>query len=234
MLDTLEIAAQGHVVVGVLRLLGFHVPRNTDKPLLSRSVVEFWNRYYFYFKELMVEFFFLPTFARCFRTRPRLRMTAAVLAAAFAGNVYYHLLKTQLALVAVDWHAILEALEPRVLYATLLAGGIAVSMAREQNRRTRPGAALHLPAPLRVAVVWTYVAVIRIWACRHLRGGGHARGARFLLMLTGLRVRERSGGPVTPLFRQPPEGQPRWASARARAARARARPTRPVARVVRG
>ena len=27
------------------------------RPLLSPSVVEFWNRYFYYFKELMVEFY---------------------------------------------------------------------------------------------------------------------------------------------------------------------------------
>jgi hypothetical protein len=182
-LDTLAIAVQGHLYIGVLRLLGFHVPRNTDRPLLAQSVVEFWNRYYFYFKELMVEFFFLPTFTRHLRTRPRLRMIAAVFAAAFVGNVYYHLLKTDL--VTGDWNAVWGALEARVLYAALLATGIAVSMHREQQRRTRPDAARRLPAPLRIAAVWTYLAVIRVWAADGTTAGILPR-ARFLLALAGL------------------------------------------------
>ena len=44
----LEIAAFGHVIIGSLRLVGFNVFRNTYKPLLSESVVEFFNRLYFY------------------------------------------------------------------------------------------------------------------------------------------------------------------------------------------
>jgi hypothetical protein len=42
----------GHMIIGTLRLFGFNVFRNTYKPLLSESILEFWNRYYYYFKEL--------------------------------------------------------------------------------------------------------------------------------------------------------------------------------------
>ena len=59
--ETLSLAAKGHVWVGVIRLFGFNIFRNTYKPLLAQTVVEFWNRYYYYFKELMMECFFLPT-----------------------------------------------------------------------------------------------------------------------------------------------------------------------------
>ena len=63
----LRMGANGHVIVGCLRLFGFNVFRNTYKPLLAETIVEFWNRYYFYFKELLVNTFFLPTFTRWFR-----------------------------------------------------------------------------------------------------------------------------------------------------------------------
>jgi hypothetical protein len=183
--DTLAIAVQGHLFVGALRLLGYHVPRNTNRPLLAQSVVEFWNRYYFYFKDLMVEFFFLPTFARHFRKHPRLRMVAAVFAAAFVGNVYYHLLKTEEALITADWGAVWVELESRVFYALLLATGIAVSMHREDRRRIRKGAGAHLPVVLRIVAVWTYLAVIRIWVADGASAGVLPR-AWFLLGLVGL------------------------------------------------
>ena len=51
--DVLKIAARGHEIVGALRLFGFNVFRNTYKPLLAPSLVEFWNRYYYYFKEML-------------------------------------------------------------------------------------------------------------------------------------------------------------------------------------
>jgi D-alanyl-lipoteichoic acid acyltransferase DltB (MBOAT superfamily) len=99
--DVLRLAIKGHLIVGFLRLYGFHVFRNTYKPLLAESVVEFWNRYFYYFKELLVTFFFMPTFTgvgRRFQRIPALRLLAAVVAAAFVGNVYYHLIKESAAL----------------------------------------------------------------------------------------------------------------------------------------
>ncbi len=59
---TLKLAIWGHKVIAVARLAGFRLPRNTWRPLESRTLAEFWNRYYYYFKELLVEFFFFPTF----------------------------------------------------------------------------------------------------------------------------------------------------------------------------
>ena len=38
-------------------------------------VVEFWNRFYYYFKELLVEFFFYPVYARYFRNHQRRRLS---------------------------------------------------------------------------------------------------------------------------------------------------------------
>lgn len=57
-------AIRGHQIIAVLRLFVFNVFRNTYKPLLAESISEFWNRYYYYFRELLVNFFFLPTFAQ--------------------------------------------------------------------------------------------------------------------------------------------------------------------------
>jgi hypothetical protein len=124
--------------------------------------VEFWNRYYYYFKELLVNQFFLPTFARHFRGRPRARLIAAVFAAAFFGNLYYHLVQAE-ALVRGDWPALANLLGPRVFYCLLLAAGICVSMLREQGR---PGPPRARPWPRRIAAilgVWTFFAVIRLW-----------------------------------------------------------------------
>ena len=166
--EALYIAARGHVWIGVLRLYGFNVFRNTYKPLLAESVVEFWNRYYYYFKELMMEFFFLPTYARYFRSHPTLRMIAAVFAAAFIGNMYYHLLQAKEPLVAADWHKLWSLLGARLVYCFLLASGIAISMLRQQSRRGQPASAAVLRSGgvhrlRRMACVWTFFAVINFW-----------------------------------------------------------------------
>lgn len=185
--DVLKLAARGHEIVGILRLFGFNVFRNTYKPLLAPSVVEFWNRYYYYFKELLVEFFFFPTYVRRFRHHPRLRILAATLAAAGLGNLYYHLLQNDAFLLTLDWAGLRPWLEARSFYCLALALGIYVSMRREQGRR---GATAATPASMptrirRIAGVWTFFALISIWA----DAGAATFGQRvdFFLSLFGLR-----------------------------------------------
>ena len=161
-IQVLKLAATGHVIIGYLRLCGFYVFRNTYKPLLAESVVEFWNRYYYYFKELLVHFFFLPVFARYFRQSPRLRLFAAVFASACLGNLYYHLIQDD-ALLARDWAELGSMLGSRAIYCVLLAAGIYVSMLRAQAG-PRIGATRPLARRCTAIIgVWTFYALIRIW-----------------------------------------------------------------------
>lgn len=163
-------AVYGHVIVGTLRLFGFNIFRATYKPLLAQTVVQFWGRFDYYFKEVLVDFFFLPTFAKHFRKWPALRIFAAVFAAAVVGNMYLHIIEFGIfhggALVLGDYQAIWAAMNSRLFYCVLLAVGIFVSMRREQSRsRVAPSAneTSRLAGLARLAGVWTFFAVIRIW-----------------------------------------------------------------------
>jgi len=161
---TLRLAMKGHVIIGVLRLFGFNAFRNTYKPLLAESVVEFWNRYYYYFKEVLAEFFFFPTFVRRFRHHPRLRIAAATFAAAFAGNMYYHTIE-QPAFLSRSLAGTWAVMHSRLLYCFLLACGITISMLREQRRRGMDAPAGGAAGRLRrIAGVWTFFALIHVWA----------------------------------------------------------------------
>jgi hypothetical protein len=183
--SVLRIAAKGHVYVAVLRLLGFNVFRNTYKPLLAPSVVEFWNRYYYYFKELLAEFFFYPTYTRT-KGATWWRTLLAIFAAAFLGNLYYHVLEHDDALLAADVAGLAAAFAPRTVYCFLLAAGIWVSMLREQRRRGVAAA----PEPAwvrvrRIAGVWTFFALIHVWAGATATPTTLER-TRFVLSLFGL------------------------------------------------
>ncbi|HEX7213340.1 MAG TPA: hypothetical protein VF578_03945 [Methylomirabilota bacterium] len=185
--DVLKLAARGHEIVGILRLFGFNVFRNTYKPLLAPSIVEFWNRYYYYFKELLVEFFFFPTYVRRFRRSPRLRIFAATLAAAGFGNLYYHVLQHDAFMLTLRWATIGPWLLSRGFYCLLLSVGIYLSMRREQARRGTVAAA---PVPMltqvrRVAGVWTFFALLSIWADDSVTGFGQR--VSFFLALFGVR-----------------------------------------------
>jgi hypothetical protein len=183
--SVLRIAAKGHVYVGVLRLLGFNVFRNTYKPLLAPSVVEFWNRYYYYFKELLAEFFFYPTYTRT-KGPTWWRTLLAIFAAAFVGNLYYHLLEHDDALLDADLAGLWAAFAPRTIYCFLLAAGIWISMLREQRRRGVAVAAdPRWVRVRRIAGVWTFFALIHVWAGATAEPTAGER-TRFVLSLFGL------------------------------------------------
>jgi len=162
----LHLAANGHKIIGILRLFGFNVFRNTYKPLLAESVLEFWNRYYYYFKEILVAFFFIPTFTRLggkLRRWPQLRLFAAVFAAAFIGNMYYHLLEFESFLVTGGVLDAIYALRSRFFYCLLLAIGLYVSMARQQTRGGEPQSTDRVARFSRIFGVWTFFSLISIW-----------------------------------------------------------------------
>jgi hypothetical protein len=174
-------AVYGHVVVAWLRLAGFNVFRNTYKPLLAESVVEFWNRYAFYFKELLAIFFFYPCFTRHFKKHPRVRLVWAVFAAAFFGNMYYHCLASKTLAIA-DFAGLWALMHSRLVYCFLLAAGISVSMIRQQARTHAPPRKLGGRA-VAIFGVWTFFALIHLWT-----GGTTPIGdrAQFVASLFGL------------------------------------------------
>jgi hypothetical protein len=129
----LVLSVQGHVIIACCRMAGFAALRNTCRPLESRTIAEFWNRYYFYFKELLVDVFFYPTFMRFFKGRPRLRLFVATLAAASFGNAYYHFFSDLEPIAKLGvWKAIV-AYQPYVFYCLALGVGIGVSQLRKRK-----------------------------------------------------------------------------------------------------
>jgi len=197
------LAMTGHVIIGALRLFGFRVFRNTYKPLLAATVVDFWNRYYFYFKELLVEFYFYPTYVATSRYGTRARMFLSVMAAACVGNLYYHV-------VVRDYHkyffvepdVMWERLASRTTYCVVLGLAIYVSMRREQARRGKAATGGGTLATLRriraIAGVWIVFGVLQIWITG-LTINTFAQRARFTLGLVGITLGAEAHSPAPPL-----------------------------------
>jgi hypothetical protein len=130
----LELSIRGHIIIACGRMAGFNLLRNTFKPLHSRTVAEFWNRYYYYFKELLVEFFFYPTFTRYFKQHRRLRIFAATIAAATFGNSIYHFLHDFSIIAELGlWRAV-SGFHTYLFYSLLLGVGIGISQLRNQGK----------------------------------------------------------------------------------------------------
>jgi len=132
----------GNLVVACCRMGGFYILRNTYRPFQAQTIAEFWNRIYYYFKELLVEFFFFPTYMRYFKKYRRLRAFVATMAAATLGNMVYHFFRDFSYVADAGLSAAVSGFQVYAFYALLLGVGIGVSQMRSQRsgwrRATNP------------------------------------------------------------------------------------------------
>jgi len=134
--NLLRVSVLGHRIVACCRMAGFLALRNTYRPLRSRSVAEFWNRYLYYFKELLVDFFFYPTFMRYFKRWPRLRLFAATFAAACLGNMFFHFFLQMGDIEKFGFWKTLAGFNVFMFYTIVLAIGIGISQLREPQEKS--------------------------------------------------------------------------------------------------
>ncbi len=137
-LTVLHMTTWGNSIVATARMAGYDIAVNTDRPLLSTSIAEFYNRFYFYFKELLAAFFFYPTYLSCFRSQPKLRLFAATLMAAGFGNFVFHFLRDSGAVYRLGFAGALVAYRSYAVYALILGTAIAVSQVRLLARHRKP------------------------------------------------------------------------------------------------
>jgi hypothetical protein len=134
-LVVLQITIWGHTIIGGLRLLGFQALRNTYAPFRARSIAEFWNRFYFYFKELLVDHFYYPAYLRYFKRSPRLRIVFATFAAAGFGNAFFHFVRDVKFVAQLGLWRALTGFHVYLFYSFLLAAGISISQLRGKRRQ---------------------------------------------------------------------------------------------------
>jgi len=135
--NLLQASIWGHQIVACLRMAGFRALRNTYRPLESRSLAEFWNRFYFYFKELLVDMFFYPTYLRYFKKHPRLRMAAATMMAACVGNAIFHFLRDISVVGELGWWRAIASFQTYLFYTFVLGVSISISQLRAQRKDDR-------------------------------------------------------------------------------------------------
>lgn len=129
----LEISIWGHMFIATCRMAGFRALRNTYAPLSSRTIAEYWNRYSFYFKELLVDMFFYPTFIRCFKRNPKLRIFFATFVAASLGNTLFHFVRSLHSHIFIGLLTMICDFRGYFFYSVLLALGIALSQIRPRE-----------------------------------------------------------------------------------------------------
>jgi hypothetical protein len=131
--EIITISIWGHRFIACCRMAGFNALRNTYRPLSSRTIAEFWNRYYFYFKELMVDIFFYPVFLNFFKKRKKLRIAVATFAAAGFGNAFYHFIRDLKYIADLGLWRALAAYHVYIFYCLVLASAITISQMRRRG-----------------------------------------------------------------------------------------------------
>ena len=159
---SLRIAISGHFIIGSARLAGFRLPRATWRPLESRTLIDYFNRFSYYFKELLVDFFFLPTFFRVFKKHPRLRLFFATFMAAGVGNALFHFMSEIDLVESMGFQGALESFFSYAFYCLILATGIGIAQVRA-NAGYRPSLSIwgRIQSFL---VVWGFVTLLHVFS----------------------------------------------------------------------
>lgn len=172
-----------HLFIGVARLAGFRLPRGTWRPLESRTLMEYFNRFSYYFKELLVDFFFLPTFFTTFRNHPRLRMFFATFMAAGVGNAIWHFIRDIDVVATMGLAGALETYTSYAFYCLILATGVGVSQVRA-SMGVKPTATF-FGRLYSFLFVWSFVVCLHVFSDE---SRNHTLGERlsFLASLFGV------------------------------------------------
>ncbi|HEX5785163.1 MAG TPA: hypothetical protein VFY35_10575 [Burkholderiaceae bacterium] len=158
----LQVAVWAHLFIGVARLAGYRLPRGSWRPLESRTLMDYFNRFHYYFKEILVDFFFVPTFFRVFKSHPRLRMFFATFMAAGVGNALWHFLRDIDLVATLGPAQALQSYASYAFYCAVLATGIGLSQVRAQLGRKPPHGPLgRLWSFL---VVWGFVVTLHVFS----------------------------------------------------------------------
>ncbi len=159
---SLQIALWAHLFVGIARLAGYRLPRGSWRPLESRTLMDYFNRFHYYFKEFLVDFFFVPTFFRVFRGHPRLRMFFATFMAAGVGNALWHFFRDIDLIATQGMAAALASYTSYAFYCLILATGVGLSQVRA-NLGKRPPSGM-IGRLYSFLFVWSFVVCMHIFS----------------------------------------------------------------------
>jgi hypothetical protein len=151
----------GHMVIATARFAGLRLPRSTWRPLESRTMMDYFNRILYYFKELMVDLFFTPSFLRYFKKYPRLRMFFATFMAAGIGNMLYHFLRDIDLAADMGLVELFTSFSSYAFYCVVLACAIGISQLRISAGH-RPSSTV--PGRIKAFVlIWGFVSLLQIF-----------------------------------------------------------------------
>ncbi len=159
----LRISGSFHLVIGVMHLFGFDLPRTSHNYFLASSFTDYWRRINIYWKDFLQKVFFNPVY---FRLNRRFGATASlVVATLFAFFVTW-------ALHSYQWFWIRNAFPvvwQDIVFWSVMGIAVLVNMvieARRGRRRrlTRPERSLRTELGLALRTIATFSVICLSWA----------------------------------------------------------------------
>lgn len=128
----LEACGIAGILVGMVRVLGIELGPSFDRPMLARSITEWWRRWNTHFRDLLVALFYYPVVLRHRRTPVR----ATVLGCAWVflvGSILFHWPKLYFRDGSFTSFPVGTLAESMVMFAV-----VAFALVREQRRPHAP------------------------------------------------------------------------------------------------
>jgi len=159
----LKISGSFHLVIGIMHLYGFDLPRTSHNYFLASSFTDYWRRINIYWKEFLQKIFFNPVY---FRLNRRMGATASLVVAtliaffatwALHSYQWFWIRKT----FPVTWQDI-------VFWSVMgvaVLGNVLLEARRGRRRRlTRPGRSVRTELGLALRTVGTFAVICLSWA----------------------------------------------------------------------
>jgi hypothetical protein len=163
----LRVSGQFHIVVGMLRLFGFHLPRTHHLYFLASSVNDVWRRMNIYWKDFMVKIVFNPVYMKIHRWNVAVAVVAAT-TTVFAVTAVLHAYQS-FWLRGVWSFTARDALFWGLLGALVTAQSMVAMVRRAKGRPgvgrvERPGRSMASSIGRATAVVTTFFGMAILWS----------------------------------------------------------------------
>ncbi|MFQ5615830.1 MAG: GDSL-type esterase/lipase family protein, partial [Anaerolineales bacterium] len=158
----LRVSGQFHMIVGILHLFGFQLPRAYNLYYLASGFTDFWRRSNIYWKDFMQKVFFYPTY---FRLRKVKGTTALILSTFVVFFVTWFLHAYQWFWLRAEFFTS----APDILFWVFLATFLTINMIRESKRGRKQtlraqGKTFKEIASLSLRTIGMFVAMCVLWA----------------------------------------------------------------------
>ncbi len=182
-LHLLQISVFGHVVISLARFFGLNAPRNTQNPLAAVSILDFFSRYNYYYKEFLLNVFYYPLFFRFHKLKLKIRILISTTLSIGLGNYLFLSIMTLSSRPSSNILANAQSTLPLLVYCAVLT--IFITYSQILSLRNNPKAQKSsIPKRLfKLSYILLFYALLRVFD--HYFLGDIKGNWGFFLMLWG-------------------------------------------------